>query len=338
MVQRSLLAVLTLLVAAPVAAQDTIWTSTRPDGHAPLGIHGARTLPVEEFEVTYRFSKMDDKGIWFDNDSLPLFTTLDFYQVAPLTQNNLSHEIEVAYGLTEELTLMGSLRYVQLERRQQTDDDLLYITEADDLGDLEVHGIYDIFRSGPYMATAKMGVLIPIGASDPQVVTPFSGAGGEPLSYDMRPGAGVFAAMPGLTAQVQNEAGTVGAQLQGQLHFGENDSGFTPGDRFEGTFWAAYRINDAFSVSARLDYQSWTRVEGFDPRLDPFRDPSHDGFFAEGSRTSIPIGINFVMPESSPVAGYRLAVEYIYPIDQEFEGPQLGFSRGLIVGVQTMLP
>lgn len=336
MVRTSLVVLAALLAAAPLAAQEErVWSAASPDGHTPLDIRDGRALERGQLQVTYRFSDLDDRGVWFDDDSLRLSETLEFYEVAPLSQNNVSHEVEVAYGVTDALTLAGRVSYHLLERRSQTADDVLYITEADALGDLEVAAVYNLYRQGPYTASARAGVVLPTGEERPTAVTPFSAPNAEVLAYDMRPGSGVFAALPGATAQVQNEHGSVGARVEGRLHFGTNDSGFTPGDRLSLTGWAAYRINEAFSVSARLAYESWGRVEGADPDLDPLRDPSHDGFFAEGSRTSIPVGVNFVMPQGSPLAGYRLSVEYMQPIAQDFEGPQLGFSRGLVVGLRT---
>lgn len=337
MVRQSLLAVAALLVAAPLTAQDEhTWTSDRPDGHAPLGIHADRVLPLGAFQISYRFAKMDDEGVVFDNRSLPLSTTFQFYDVAPLAQDNLSHELELAYGATEDLTLLGSIRYHQMERQQLTADETLYITEAKELGDTELSALYRLYQQGPYTAQVHAGVLIPTGQEEVSAETPFSTPGEEALSYDMRPGAGVFAALPGFTTQMQNEVGSVGAQVNGRIHLGTNDSGFTPGDRLSLTGWAAYNLNDAFSISGRLAYETWDAIEGFDPELDPDRDPSHDGFFAEGSLVTIPVGINFVMPEGSPLAGHRLALEYIHPIDQDFEGPQLAFSKGLVVGWQVV--
>lgn len=337
MVRTALLVLAALLVAlAPVAAQDAhVWTSQRPDGHAPLGIRADRAVGQGEIQVSYRFSKLDDRGVWFDNDSLPLSNTLEMYDVAPLTLDDLRHEVEVAYGLTEDLTLLGRVRYHRLERQQLSTDGFLYITEADGLGDTEVAALYNVYRQGPYTANARAGLSIPTGKEDVTAVTPFSAPFEEPLSYDMRPGAGVFAALPGMTAQVQNEFGTVGAQVDARIHFGTNDSGYKPGDRLSFTTWASYRLSDSFSASARLDYETWGRVDGEDPDLDFNRDPGNDGFFAEGSLLSIPLGINFLMPEGSALEGHRLAVEYIWPIDQSYEGPQLGFSRGLVLGWQA---
>lgn len=336
MVRTSLLVALAVLVAAPAAAQEEFtWTPDRPDGHAPLGVRTARTLESGAFQVSYRFSKLDDRGVWFDNDSLPLSTTLDFYPVAPLSQDNLSHELELAYGLSDDFTLLGSISYVQMERQSFSgDDDFIYITEADELADAELHGLWSFLDEGAYTANLRAGFLIPTGEFDVTAETPFGAE--EELAYDMRPGAGVWGFLPGISAQVQNEFGSVGGQITGRIHFGTNDSGFAPGDRFTGTFWGAYKLNDAFSISGRAEYQAWSRIEGFDPDLDPARDPSNDEFFAEGSMLTLPVGLNFVIPGDSPLAGHRLAIEYITPIEQSYEGPQLGFSRGLVVGWQAV--
>jgi hypothetical protein len=337
MVRKSLLVIAALVVAAPLSAQeDVVWSSQRPDGHAPLGVYNGRTLSQGEFQISYRFSKMDDRGIWVNNDSLPLSFVLDQYDVVPLTQNNLNHEVELGYGVTDDLTVLARIRYRQMQREQLTKDYILYVTEANELGDTELSGLYNVFRQGPYTAHVTAGLLVPTGQNDVSAETPGSAPFTEPLAYDMRPGEGVFAFLPGMTAQVQNEAGSVGAQVAGRVYFGTNDAGYTPGDRLAVTGWAAYHINESFSISARLDYQTWNRIEGMDPGLDPLSDPSNDGYFAEGSRLSIPLGINFLMPDDSRFAGHRLAIEYIHPIDQKFDGPQLGFSRGLVVGWQAV--
>jgi len=334
MVRTSLLVAITLFLAAPLTAQDEFtWSSDRPDGHAPLGVTGDRVLGEGEFQIGYHYARMNSKGVWFDNDSLPLASTFQFYEVAPLSQNNVTHTVDVLWGATDRLTLRASVPYHQFERRSQTDADILYITEAEELGDAELSALFDVYGAGGYTALVEGGFLFPTGESDVTAVTPFSAPGEEALSYDMRPGSGVFAFLPGATLQVQNEMASLGLQVKGRVYFGgENDSGFVPGDRLEGSLWAAYNISDAISLSARMHYQDWTRVEGADPELDPLRDPTHDGFFAEGSRLSLPVGLNILVPEGSLLGGHRLSLEYLYPIHQEFEGPQLGFSRGLLVG------
>ena len=102
----------------------------------------------------------------------------------------------------------------------------------------------------------------------------------------------------------------------------------------EATGWAAYRINEYFSVSARVDWQNWGGVRGADPRLDPLFDPGNDGYFLEGERVDLPIGVNFLMPAGTRFEGHRLSLEAIFPVHHEYEGPQLGADWGIIVGWQ----
>lgn len=337
MVRKSLLAATLILVATPLAAQEqTVWNPNRPDGHAPLGIRADRTLGAGQFQVTYRFAEVKSKGVWFDNDSLDLETTLEFYQVAPLSMDNLLHGISLAYGITPDITVMASLDYSQRERQQLTDDGIFYVTDSDGLGDLELSGLYRFFNDGPYRAHVEAGVIVPTGDFDARAPTPFSSPDDEALPYDMRPGGGVWGFMPGATAQAQNEHGTVGGQIRAAMFFGTNDLGYTPGSRTEATGWGSYRLNDYFSISARGRYVSWSGIEGQDPDLDPARDPGNENFFAQGSRLDIPVGLNFYLPAGSRFAGHRVAIEYIYPAHHSFEGPQMGLDHALVVGWQLV--
>jgi hypothetical protein len=100
--------------------------------------------------------------------------------------------------------------------------------------------------------------------------------------------------------------------------------------------WAAHMVNDYFSVSGRIQWQNWAGIEGGDPDLDPVRDPGNDGFFLEGERIDLPIGVNFYLPEGSRFAGHRLSVEAIFPISHEYTGPQLGLDWGMVLGWQVV--
>lgn len=346
MVRRSLLAAAFVLVATPLAAQEeVVWNPDRPDGHAPLGVVADRTLGQGQVQFSYRFFQINNKGIWFDNDSLDLDTSLDFYRVAPLSLDNLTHQIEVAYGATPELTVMARIDYSTRERQQFTGDGTLFVTEADGLGDLELTGLYEFYSQEAVRAHVQLGALVPTGQDNPTAPTPFTGTDEGALPYDMRPGAGVFGVLPGMTAQIQNEMASVGAQVRGTVYFGENDLEYRPGNRFEGTLWAGYRLNSFFSVSARARFQTWSRIQGGDPNLlifnpsdddPPFYDPGNDGFNLGGSQLEIPVGLNLYMPSGTRFEGHRLAIEYMYPAHRSYDGPQLGLDRSVVVGYQVV--
>jgi len=338
MVRKSLLVVVLLAIAAPAMAQEElVWSSRRPDAQAPLGVRDGRTLEQGQFEITYRYNRLNSEGVWFDNALLPLFTTAEFYQVIPLSLRAETHNVSVAFAASPSFTLSANLGYALRHREQLTGDgEFWFITEANELADLEVAGIVKVFDEGPYRAQLHVGASIPTGPTDIEAETPYSTPGAEALPYDMRPGAGTFAAMPGLTLMAQNATGTVGTQVMGTIYTGTNDRDFAPGNRFELNTWASYRANRYFAFSARAAYQKWGAIDGADPDLDPLRDPGNDGLGLGGSRLDIPVGVTLLMPENGPLAGHRLSVEYVFPATHKYDGLQLGADWGLVAAWQVV--
>ena len=337
MVRNILIAATLLTFASPLAAQEEyIWTSKRPDGHAPIGMRDARTLETGAIELSYRFTQLNSKGIWFDNDSIPIESTLDFYEQAPLTLADQTHNVSVSYGFSEELTLSAGIDYSSRQREQLTTGGVFYVTESEELGDLTLSALYNFLDHGPVKSHVKMGARVPTGSTDVLAETPFSTPGVEDMPYDMRAAAGTFALLPGLTVQVQNAVASIGGQVNGMLPIGTNDRSYSLGNSFNASAWAAYRANEYISFSVRVKWQNWGGIQGGDPSLDPEHDPGNDGFFLEGERIDLPFGVNFYLPEGSRFAGHRLSIEAITPISHEYEGPQFGLDWGLVVGWQVV--
>jgi hypothetical protein len=333
MVRRSLIVAALVAVASPLAAQEEyVWTSSRPDADAPLGVIGARTLDMGATEIMYRFTQMNSRGVWFATDSLPLATTLQLYQVAPLTMSKQTHSVIASRGITENLTILATAEFSIYEREQLTSGGIYYITGAEEIGDITARAIYEVYRGGPYRMNVSIGGVIPIGKSRTYAMTPFSGTGEEALPYDMRPGGGTFALLPCISGQVQNEYGSLGAQFTGRINMGTGPTDYTLGDRYEANGWAAYRFNDVVSVSAGIRWAIWGNIEGADPQLDATQDPGSDPVFLAGQEANMPVGLNFVIPGDGPLAGHQLFAEAVYALHHDYEGPQLGLDWGLNLG------
>jgi hypothetical protein len=337
MVRKSLLVVMLLAAGAPAGAQEYQWTSKRPDGQAPLGVLDAQMLGGGQARLSYRFTQMDFRGVWLDNDSLTLAETFNAYPVAPLTLSSKVHEVGLAYAPTSDFTLNARITYAERQREQLTSDGAFYyITNAKELGDLEVTGLYQVFHQAGYLAHLQLGALIPTGVYDGKAETPFSSPNKEPLPYDMRAGGGSFAVLPGLTLMAQNEMASVGAQVRGTFYVDTNGADYRPGNVYDFTGWAAYRLNDYFSVSGRARYLRWDGIDGQDPGLDPLRDPGNDAYFLKGRRLDIPVGLNVYLPEGMHLGGNRLSMEYTRTVSQHYRGPQLGADWGISLGWQTV--
>lgn len=332
MVRRSLIVAVLMAASSPLAAQDEwVWMGDRADADAPLGVVVAKTLELGVMEVGYRFSQTNSRGVWFATDSLPLATTLQLYSVAPLTLSQQTHTALFAWGLLEQLTLVGTMDFSIFEREQLTDTGILYITRTEALGDLTASAMYEVYRSGPYRLNFSLGAVFPTGKSRTYADTPFGAD--QPLPYDQRPGGGTLGIMPGAAVLVQNEAGSVGATFRARINVVEGTTDWTPGDRYESNGWGAYRINDALSVSAGVRWTMWGRIEGADPLLNPTMDPGNDPVtgLAGGQRVDMPVGINFRMP-GGPLAGHRFQLESVYTLHHDYEGVRLGQDWAIHLG------
>ncbi|RMH12476.1 MAG: transporter [Gemmatimonadetes bacterium] len=322
-----------LLVAMPLQAQDVQWSTDRPDGHAPLGVHNDFTLPQGGVLVTYHYTRDERAGL--RSGTVPLFVddVLDIFGVAPLALTSEGHLLDIRVGLTDELTASASLPFTYRTATQATET-RIFDTRSSGIGDLEVRLMYQVFNLDGYRAHLSLGAAAPTGSIDETDVTPL-GPGEVQLPFQMQQGTGSWAVLPGFTVQAQNEFGTVGAQAEARIHTGFNDRGYRVGDRFRGTVWASYKLNDWVSASARVTYESWQDVEGQDPDTDALFDPAANPFATGGTRAEIPFGVNIHFRDGA-LAGHRASVEWFVPVHEDLHGPQLSSDRRLLVGFQLV--
>ena len=269
---RSLLvAALLTVAAAPAGAQEYVWNADRPDGVAPLGVFGDRTLAEGQLELTALYTKDDKLGIRFGSNFVDPLTVFDSHELVPIELYESGYLFRLAYGVSDNLTLAGRVGFVMRDRRQLTDDLVFFDMDSEGVTDVEVQALYDLYEDGPYRAHLQLGAIIPTGT-----VTADGGFGDlrveGRLPYDMQLGAGAFGISPGVTAQMMNEFGSVGAQISATLFFLEKED-WRAGDRAEAQAWAAYRFNRFFSASVRMHAVGPQAIEGSDPELDPDRDP-----------------------------------------------------------------
>lgn len=332
-----------LAVAAPLAAQaargpvEWTWSADRPDAEAPMGIFGGRVMDAGEIQVGYRYSQNNWLGIWFGTDSLSLASTRTLYNDAPIQRSEVRHQGRIAYGVTDELTLIANAAWVIFDRETFGASGRRMFWGVDGVSDVEVGALYSAYAAGPYRLHIQAGAIIPTGASTTYADTTGTGTGTPvPLPYDMRIGGGTAGAIVGMTGSVQNEIASLGAQFRMRANFGSNNAGtaggYRLGNEYEANGWAAYKINDALSVSGGARWQSWSALDGLDNRLNPMGDPHNVGRILAGQRALMPLGINFVLPEGSRFSGHRLSLEAVYTLHTDYEGPQMGLDWGINLG------
>jgi len=327
------LAVVGLLVAQPLFAQEYQWSGDRPDAHAPSGVLRAVTLPVGEYLINYRYARDDFAGLRFGSEQISFDDAFDFdFSTVPADLSSETHELEIRYGLMNDLTVSASIPFTFKEMTNLTSEGTeFFITESNDLGDAQLHFMYDLVQRNGYRAHISLGGSVPTGEIADRGLTPESFPQVTQLPFSMQNGSGTWDLMPGVSFHAQNEFGTVGMMGTATIRFGENDRSYTLGDRFEGTLWASRVLNDWISVSARVDFATWGDIDGVDPATNGNEDVSANPFATGGRRTTMPLGMNIMLQEG-PLAGIRMSLEWEYVISEDLNGPQLSQDDRLTIG------
>ena len=105
------LVALGLASAAPAAAQYE-WTSSRPDGHAPIGVMADHTHEAGEFMLSYRYMRMYMQGSRDGTDAVASVDVLDDFMVTPLEMPMNMHMAGLMFAPSDAVTLMGMVNFI----------------------------------------------------------------------------------------------------------------------------------------------------------------------------------------------------------------------------------
>jgi len=294
-------------------------------------------MPAGAFQIGMRYVYSNMSGQAYGTDSLTINQVLSLFDVAPSEMITQGFAVDLLWGVNERITLTATGTFAQktMDNLASLDGQsfayLFYQTQASGIQDLKVNALYDVLSRGDSRFHIFGGVSVPLGAIDTDDVTPFSDPQATQLPYSQQLGSGTFDLMPGFTFNMQNKKASLGLQGRATIRLGENDRGWTLGDLYEGNMWGGFKTSDWASVSVGARYSSWGNVEGFDEELNPNESPAHNTLTQAGWRVDLPVGVNFVMPEGQ-FEGHRLGVEFLLPIHQNLDGPQLKHSWSVSAG------
>ena len=321
-----------LLGARPALAQDHVWTSDRPDGHAPAGVKSDFLLSFGQLYVGYRYNAEKFRGTLQGTQVVEDFEILDSFAVAPLTHDRWTGEVDVRFGLTNFTTLEFSVPWVRNKMLNITDTGIDE-TSTQFIGDISIRGLFELLDMDGYRLSLTRGGSIPTGKIGKRGLTS-TGVRGV-LPFTMQGGSGSPDILAGGTFEAQNEVSSVGAQINSVIRPVNNGQGYRLGDEFDFTVWGAYNVSDWISVSLRGVFEHQAEVNGSDPRTDGLADPLANPFAQGGKRIFVPIGMSLYLRDGE-AAGHRLSIEFYYPVHEDLNGPQLSVSRALVVSWQTV--
>lgn len=153
------------------------------------------------------------------------------------------------------------------------------------------------------------------------------------VHYDMQLGSGTWDLLPSLTYQGERGRFGFGAQAGGVVRLeGEGPGGYALGEAVDVTLWGSARINDWLSASLR-GLAAWQgRIDGAYDRPGVVRTPADRPENAGGRTFDLGIGVAVAVPRGS-FEGMDLAVEWIQPLAEDWNGHQLERTGSLVASV-----
>jgi hypothetical protein len=208
-----------------------------------------------------------------------------------------------------------------------------FTTKTSGWGDSSVSGLVSLINSANAKLHAIVGLSIPTGSTDETgaILAPTGMRPTIRLPYPMQLGSGSYDPILGLSFSGGRGNLGWGGQWRSALRTSKNDDKYQLGDEHRVTGWLSYLFSPAVSASARLEYYDRGNISGLDPMImGPVQTADPDRQAA--TRLDAAIGVN--LAASGRLSGWRLAFEYVMPIDQDLAGPQLEIDDQLIIGLQ----
>ncbi|MCM8535251.1 MAG: transporter [Lentisphaeraceae bacterium] len=312
--------------------------------HAPIGVMGSHLHEEGSWMFSYRFMYMDMDGLRKGTDRVsrsdangPMMAGK--YPMVPRQMTMKMHMLGTMYGVTDDLTM--SLMIPWLEKSMDSSARMMggtgpenkFSTRSDGFGDIKLGSLYRLYKNDDLEVIFNLGLSLPTGSYEEQGKNPMSMGNELRQGYPMQLGSGTFDLMPGITIAGHTDTLGYGAQVIGTIPLGRNSQGYSQGDSIKFNTWLSRKITRNFSLSGRIELNSWNDYNGHDDELVGRVNmmPTADHDLRGGTRADAYIGGNYLFTEGA-LKGHNLGLEFGMPFYQQLEGPNLETDYILTVG------
>ena len=278
--------------------------STR-DAHSPLGKH-----------PEFRYGMV------------PKDMTMDMYMLMPM------------YNITKDLSTMLMINYLSnsMDMVAASDSTCTSTMETSGLGDTQLSLSYKFLDDS---FAASMELSMPTGSIDEKSKMKMF-MGGQCVThnmfspYAMQLGSGTYDVKPSLTYLGAYYTWRYGAQVSYKYRIGENDNGYTLGDKAMTKLWVRKPVS-MVTLSGVIDIAKWGAIDGTDPSvptklMDGVTLGSPTAFSSNYGGTQV----DFTIGASMPVSVVAVGLDLTLPVYQDLNGLQMKRSWTLAAAVSAM--
>ena len=329
--------------------------------HAPAGVMFDHMLPkAGDMMVGYRYMYGNQEGPTLNGASAVNDATIVGNGCGPnpcfVTPNSMvmhMHMLDLMYAPTDWLTLMMMPQFMDMGMSMRRlegapGDDIANNNvgnpidesgtplnigqhiphhvqnghETGGLGDLGLYALFKLYDDGIHHVHITPGFTAPIGDVDIELRRNHKIPGGF-IHYGMQLGSGTWDFKPSLTYTGHIDEYSWGAQVNGTLRMEQqNESGYRLGDLFQATAWGSYSLTPWLSASVRGAYTWQGGIQGnFNGLINQFGPMDYPQSYG-GRYWDIGFGLSASVP-SGDLAGNRISVEWLQPVEDDVNGYQL---------------
>jgi len=312
---------------------SNLWTSDRPDGHAPISIMTDHTHHKGGMMFSYRYMTMDMPQLRQGTDDATNADAHSNYMVAPQDMTMNMHMLGAMFAPSDKITVMIMANYIENSMDLQMRNGNMFNTSSNGFGDVTVNALYSLFNKNRKAMHAQIGVSIPTGSIENKDVLPISMGNAVQIPYPMQTGTGSFGAKLGVTYLGQSDAFSWGHQLNAMVNINDNDQDYKYGNQYKLNNWITVKAGENLSVSVRLEGILVDEIDGASTLLNPMMVTTADTVNSGGTFINSGFGLNYMIANGG-LKGLRFASEISTPLYQDLNGIQLKQNYNLTFGLQ----
>jgi hypothetical protein len=218
----------------------------RPDAHAPIGVMAEHMHETGGFMFSYRYARMHMDGNRDGTERQSLDQILlpgGNFMASPTDMDMQMHMFGAMYGVTDWLTAMAMIPYVEIEMDHRNAMGVKFTTKSSGPGDLKLGGMLRLFESERHKIHLNAAMSFPTGelSHRDKVPVPMMGLLNRRLPYPMQIGSGTWDLLPGLTYNGMASWLSWGGQAMATIRTGKNKNHYRLGHRADTTAWVPRR-------------------------------------------------------------------------------------------------
>jgi hypothetical protein len=310
----------------------------------PVSVMISHVHNKNEGMVSYKYMNMRMNGILAGTKTVDRNTVFNDYLMSPEKMHMDMHMVMGMYGITDKLTLMGMLNVNTIDMYMSmftasghqhsgtstSDTSMAHFMHTSGLGDVKLSAFYSLIKRHNYQLLLGAGVSVPVGNFKVKGANDDAMYPNKNYAYAMQLGSGTYDFLPCVSYLLQHNKATFSSQLSGTIRTGYNSLGYKLGNEMALNTWFAYQFFPFFSSSVRIEGNIVDKIEGYNPSLYAYNEPSANAVNYGGENVNCAMGTIFQF-KKGVLKNSRLGVEYSMPLCQKVNGIQMKSAQTLTI-------